>query len=229
MTTEYNGWKRPGMKQIDGYKNFNGEVATFIKNTALRFLQVVYSQKQDMRYEDDEEKTNIKIADQYAFQLSASDTRPAIIAVRGTMNWQGVSMGMGVQEVNTRTGSKEFTDLIIGSVGFSCLSRVGLEAEQIASEVFNLFKFFRPTLMKHGFFNIRSMSIGPEQLIEAPGEPSLFLVSVLMTCQVQDRWVLEPKTATELKKIIVEALTDKDDGEEIQFFRTEITNDQGGT
>jgi hypothetical protein len=139
-------------------------------------------------------------------------------------------MGMGMQSTDVRTGTKEYSDLLTGSVGFSCLSKVGLEAEAIASEVFNLFKFFKPTLMKHGFFTIKSMSLSPEQLIEAPGEPDLFLVSVLLTCQVQDRWVLEPKAAAELRRLIIEGLTDKDDGEEIELFKTEISiNDQGGT
>lgn len=100
--------------------------------------------------------------------------------------------------------------MISASVGFTCISRVGLEAEQIASDVFNLFRFFRPTLMKFGYFQIESMSLSPEQLVEVSGEPKLFLVSMLMKCQVQDRWILEPRSAAELRKVVIEGLVDVD-------------------
>jgi hypothetical protein len=108
----------------------------------------------------------------------------------------------------------ERTDMLNGSVGFSCISRVGLEADLIASDVFNLFKYFKTTLMKFGYFSVSSLNMGPEQLVEVEGEPKLFLVSVLMQCQVQDRWVLEPKSAAELRKVVLGRLTDTE-GEEL--------------
>ena len=181
----------------------------FIKNSALRFLQVVYSEnsKGDLRYlHDDEEGTEIKIVDQFAYQLDSNDKRPAIVGVRGSINWSNIGMNGGIQELNFRTGQEKRTDLLTGSVALNCLSRVGLEAEQMASDVFNLFKVFKTTLKKFGFFSISSMSIGPEQLIEAQGEADLFMVSVMIQCQVQDRWMIEPKSAAELRKIVVETL-----------------------
>lgn len=208
-TTGWKNYRPPGRKDLEG-NPFDGSVVNFIKSNALRFLQIVYGEREkgNLHYNESEEETEIKIADQYAFQLEASDKKPGIIAVRGSLGWQNLGMNRGMQELDMRTQETKNTDLIAGSVGFSCISRVGLEAEQIASDVFNLFKFFRPTLTKFGFFNIRSMNVGPEQLVEAPGEAKLFLVSVLMQCQVQDRWVLEPKSAVELRKVVIEGLTD---------------------
>lgn len=210
-STGWNNYRPPGHKSIDNPSVIEELVPTFMKNTSLRFLQIVYSQKSkgDLQYNhEDEDSTEIKIADQYAYQTDANDSKPAIIAVRGSVNWGNIGLNHGTQELSFRSGRTQQTDMLDGSIGFSCLSRVGLEAERIATEVFSLFKFFRTTLMKFGFFNIKSLSIGPEQLIEAPGEPKRFMVSVLMQCQVQDSWILEPKSAAELRKVILEHFID---------------------
>lgn len=236
--TGFNGWRPPGMKDIDSGNNYERSVTSFIKNTALRFLQVVYAEREigQLKYiHGDEDATEIKIADQHAFQLEASETKPAIIAVRGGLNWLNIGLNEGMQTQNQLTGDRTSTDLIAGTVGFTCISRVGLEAEQIASDVFNLFKFFRPTLRKLGFFTIKSMNVGPEQLVDVQGEPKLFLVSVLMQCQVQDRWLLEPKSAAELKRVVVQGLTsvrnEPVEEEDDPFFELEVTstNNEGGS
>lgn len=211
-TTGWNMYRPPGRHSIDNPSETIESVPTFVKNTALRFLQVVYSERGEgeLRYlHDDEEGTEIKIVDQYAYQLDSNDMRPAIVGVRGSINWQNIGLTNGMQELNFRTGQEKRTDMLNGSVALNCLSRVGLEAEQIASDVFNLFKVFRTTLTKFGFFTVSSMSIGPEQLIEAQGEADLFMVSVLVQCQLQDRWMLEPKSAAELRKIVLETLADE--------------------
>ncbi len=231
-TTGFSGRRSPGLKNLEDRSDYDGSTLNWLKRTALQFLQIVYSQRAEgrLRYDPDEERTEIKIADQYAFQLEADDTRPAIIGVRGSLNWNHVGMNMGVQESNMRTEQKAMTGLITGSIGFTCISRVGIEAEAIASDVFNLFKFFQPTLMKYGFFTVKSMSVGSEQLVDAPAEPNLFAVSVLMQCQVQDRWLLEPKTAVELRKVVIKTLTEINGDEEvISETIIENTDEEGGS
>jgi len=211
-STDWNNWRAPGWRDLDSKNFITDSVPFFIKNTSLRFLQIAFSERiqGNLRYCDDEEQTEIKIADQHAFQIDANETKPAIIAVRGPVAWRNVGLSHGVQAMNRRTGLTERTDLIQGSVGLSCISRVGLEADQIASDVFNLFKYFRTTLMKFGFFSVKSLSLGSEQLVEIEGEPKLFLVPVMMECQVQDRWVLEPKSAAELRNMVISGLTESD-------------------
>lgn len=208
-STEFNNHRSPGTKNILDRSDFEGSILSFMKKTMLEFLQILYSQKKEgrLKYSEDEESTEIKIADQYAFQLEATDTRPAIIATRGSLSWGNLGLG-NMQTLNMRTNATINTDFISGSVGLSCLSRIGVEAEQIASDVFSLIKYFKSTLMKFGFLNVRSVSVGPEQLISAPGEPDMFLVSVLMQCQVQDVWTIEPKAAAELRKILIQGLTE---------------------
>lgn len=231
-TAGLSGRRSPGLKNLNDRSDYEGSTLNWLKRTALQFLQIVYSQraKGSLHYDSDEELTEIKIADQFAFQLEATDTRPAIIGVRGGLNWQHVGMNMGMQESSMRTDKKTMTGLIAGSVGFTCISRVGMEAEAIASDVFNLFKFFQPTLMKYGFFSVKSMSIGPEQIIDAAAEPKLFAVSVLIQCQIQDRWILEPKSATELRRLVVKTLTEVNgECEEIHETIIEKTDEEGGS
>ena len=211
-STDWNNWRAPGWRDLDNKSKIEDSVPFFIKNTSLRFLQIAFGErpKGQYRYEDNEENTEIKIADQHAFQLDAAEKKPAIISVRGPVSWRNIGLAHGTQTMNRKIGQSERTDLLHGSVGFSCISRYGLEADQLASDVFNLFKYFRTTLMKFGFFSVKSLSLGSEQLVEIEGEPKIFLVSVMMECQVQDRWVLEPKSAAELRNIVVSGLTDNE-------------------
>jgi len=209
-STSWNMYRPPGHKSVDKPGEKIEMVTTFVKNNALRFLQIVYSQRSsgDLKYiHNDEEATDIRITDNHAYQLDSNDKRPAIIGVRGSISWNNIGIS-GLQNLDLKTGQEKRTDLMNGSLTLNCLSSVGVEAERIASDVFNLFKVFKNTLRKFGFFTVRSMTIGPEQLIEASGEADLFLVSVMVQCQVQDRWMLEPKSAAELREIVLENLTE---------------------
>jgi hypothetical protein len=217
--TEYNNYLQPQRRDIEDPSKIVDSVPTFIKNTAIRFLQIVYSQKPkgELKYSDNEEETEIKIADQYAFDLDAAHIRPAIIVVRGAISWNNIGLTHGMQQLDTKTGKTDMTGMLHSSVGFSCISRVGLEAEKIASDVFNLFKFFKTTLMKQGYFTIQSASMGPENLIEVAGEPKLFMVNVMMNCQVQDSWTLEARSAAELRKVVVSGLAQVKENDGIEF------------
>ena len=105
------------------------------------------------------------------------------------------------------TGNQTFSDLLTGSVAFSCISREGIEAEQIAHLVFNSFKFFRPILQQYGYFTIKSLNIGEEQLIEQEGaDDRTTVVPVFVTAQIQDRWTLSANVERKLRQIIVTTL-----------------------
>lgn len=212
-STDWNNWRAPGWRDVDTKSFTSDSIPFFLKNTSLRFLQIAFGnrEKGNYRYCDDEELTEIKIADQHAFQLDASEVKPAIISVRGPVAWRNIGLTLGMQSMNRRVGTSEMTDLLQGSVGFSCISRHGLEADQLASDVFNLFKYFRSTLMKYGFFSVKSLSLGSEQIVEVEGEPKLFLVSVMLECQAQDKWILTPDAAAELKKVVISGLTENEE------------------
>lgn len=193
-------------KSIEGNQSIPN-VAVFLKRTTLEFLQILFSNRAagSFRYDPDDTKTEIQISDQHAVNLEGVNIRPAVVAVRGPLSWR--QMGLGGNAVESRlttTGKTTFNDLLTGSVAFSCFSREGTEAEQIAHLVFNSFKFFRPILQKSGFFSIKSLNIGAESLIVQDGDnDDLYMVPVFVTAHIQDRWSLDDKAAKELKQIII--------------------------
>ena len=186
-------------------------VAIFLKRTTIEFLQILFKQRESghYHYELDDTKTEIQISDQHTVDLEAVHVRPAIVAVRGPLSWQGLGLGGNAMEKRSvTTGDYTFNDLLTGSVAFSCISREGTEAEQLAHLVFNSFKFFRPVLQRQGFLTIKSLNIGGESLVVQEGDnDDLYVVPVFVTAQIQDRWILRDDAARKLEQIIIETLT----------------------
>ena len=183
-------------------------VAVFLKRTAIEFLQILFSQRApgSYHYDEDDTKSEILIADLHAVDTIAVSVRPAIIAVRGPLSWQQTGLG-SVESRSMTTGGYTFSDLLTGSLALSCISREGIEAEQIGHLVFNSFKFFRPVLQKYGFFSIKSLNIGAETLVEQEGaDDRTTVVPVYITALIQDRWIMEDTAARKLRQIIVEHL-----------------------
>jgi hypothetical protein len=183
-------------------------IAIFLRRTTLEFLQIIFGSRAEgsLHYDPDDTKTEIQIADVHSIDLSAINVRPAIIASRGPLSWQPVGLG-DIEGREMRTGKYTLSGLLTGSVAFSCISREGIEAEQIGHLVFNSFKYFRPVLQKYGFFAIKSLNIGAETLVEQEGlDDKTTLVPVFVTAMIQDRWVLSDTAARKLESIVIETL-----------------------
>jgi hypothetical protein len=185
-------------------------VSIFLKRITIEFLQILFGARApgSYHYDKDDSLTEIQISDQHAVDLEATHVRPFIVAVRGPLSWQGTGLGASsFESLKIPTGTQTMNDLLTGSVAFSCMSREGTEAENLAHIVFNSFKFFRPILQKHGFFSIKSMNIGGESLVYQEGDnDDLYLVPVYVTAQIQDRWTLSDEAARKLESIIIERL-----------------------
>ena len=210
LTDDFSGRPKPSLnrRSIEDEKHIPN-VSIFLKRTTIEFLQILFStrEKGSFKYDpEDDTKTEIQIHDQHAVDLEAVHVRPAIVGVRGPVSWQGLGLGQSaVEGINRPTGKTTFNDLLTGSIAFSCISREGTEAEQIAHLVFNSFKFFRPVLQKFGFFSIKSLNIGGESLIVTDGDhDDLYLVPVYISASIQDRWSLSQTDAKRLEKILIE-------------------------
>jgi hypothetical protein len=187
-------------------------VAVFFKRTTLEFLQVIFNQRapESFHYDEDDQQSRIIIADVHAVDLKTVGSRPAIVAVRGPLSWTGTGLGgSSLEKRDVATGKYTFNDLLTGSQAISCISREGVEAEQIAHIVFNSLKWFQPVLRKYGFFSVKSLNIGAEQLIETEGaDDKTYLVPVYLTAQIQDRWALDTTAERNLQKIVSELQID---------------------
>ena len=106
-----------------------------------------------------------------------------------------------------RTGETFQSDLLVGSVSISCISRESVEADQLGHLVFNSFKFFSRTLRSIGFFSIKSLNIGSEVLVEQEGsDDKTWITPITITASIQERWSLDPKTARRLEEVITQGL-----------------------
>lgn len=185
--------------------------AIFFKRTALEFLQVIFSERapESFQYDEDDEKSRIIIADVHAVDLKTVGSRPAIVAVRGPLTWAGTGLGgSSLEKRDVRTGKYTLNDILTGSVAISCISREGVEAEQLGHLVFNSFKWFQPVLRKYGFFSIKSLNIGAEALIESEGaDDKSYIVPIYLTAQIQDRWTLDTVAEKKLQKIVTRLST----------------------
>lgn len=184
--------------------------AFFLKRTTLEFLQILFSNRKcgDLHYDEDESTTDIQIMDQHAVDLNSVGVRPAIVAQRGPLSWAQMGLGgnsfsSGGRGVNGPESN--YTDMLTGSMAFSCLSREGVEAEAIASLVFNAFMYYKPQLRQLGFTSIKSLNIGAESLISTEGtHDDLYSVPVYLTAQIQENWSVEKTDLQKLRKLIIE-------------------------
>jgi len=195
-------------------KSFRNEripnTAVFLKRTAIEFLQILFGSRApgSLHYDSDNTKTDIQIADVNAADLEAINKRPAIIVQRGPLSWQGMGLGGSAFESRDPQGRDVYSDLLLGSLSISCISKEGIEAEQIAHLVFNSFKFFAPTLRTRGFFSIKSLNIGAESLVEQDGAgDETYIVPIVITAQMQERWSLSPDVKRHLEAILIENLS----------------------
>lgn len=76
--------------------------------------------------------------------------RPAIVTVRSPVAFAGISLEQLVSE-NMRTGERVHSDLISGNMTFNCMSRVKVEAEQLAWLVARHVWILHRLFMKAGF------------------------------------------------------------------------------
>jgi hypothetical protein len=184
-------------------------VAIFLKRTALEFLQAIFSQRApaSFQYDEDDEKSRIIIADVHAVDLKTVGSRPAIVAVRGPLTWSGTGLGgSSLEQRKIATGKYTLNDILTGSLAISCISREGVEAEQLGHLVFNSFKWFQPVLRKYGFLSIKSLNIGAEAIIESEGaDDKSYIVPIYLTAQIQDRWTLDTVAERNLQKLVAEA------------------------
>ena len=188
--------------------------AIFLKTKALEFLQIIFhslGEGTKFYYDQDDTKTRIQITDQHAVDQLGTHIRPGIIGVRGPVS-SSMQMGLGgnnLEQLSMKTGQQTFNSMLTGSMAFSCISREGYEAEEIAHLVFNSFKYFAPLLRKTGFFAIKSLNIGSEVLVNQEGDhDDLYLVPVYVTADIQDRWTLNPDVERHVRNIIISSSTE---------------------
>jgi len=168
-------------------------LTSFSKDIILKFLQDMFGQqdlydgKNEYLWSPDPSESKILIADAYTEDLETTEMRPAIVLRRGPIRWMKRSIDQRVH-VDFRSGSKRFQDLLALDLTAECLSRNGLEAELLADIVFQGIQMFAGAIRKRGAFEVDSVAIGPETLIQGDSQQELSAVPVGIRLLLQKTW-----------------------------------------
>jgi hypothetical protein len=172
-------------------------LTSFAKDIILQFLQDLFSQtdlydgKNDYIWSPDPEQSKILIADAYTEDLETAEMRPAIVLRRGPIRWMQSNIDQKAH-VNFRTGQETYQDVASLDLTAECLSRNGLESELLADIVFQGTQMFAKTIRARGAFEVDSVVIGPETLIQSDSQQELSAVPVGIRLLLQRRWRLTP-------------------------------------
>ena len=157
-----------------------------LKRLFLNFLQEYFKQTSTKYYwSQDIRTTKIIIVDKYSFDPAVVERAPAIVMSRSSMQWSYNTITGQKTNQNTFNTNATRTDLVRSGFTFSCLSQNGIEAEELANELFYIFFGYRDEFRAHGIFSIQPVTIGDEQLIRGDSKARTFMVPVNVMFQYQ--------------------------------------------
>jgi len=174
-----------------------------VKDDILEFLQTLFGQEElysnpttggmenKFLWNFDHTITKILITDQYPQNLEANEKRPWILVARAPIKWAKISNDQFLS-YNLRSGSRYYTDLLTTGFRINCFSRNGLEAEFLATLVFQGIQFFSQALReKSHIFDVSSVSIGEESIVKSDSKIDLTVVPVDVAMTIQDKWMVQ--------------------------------------
>ena len=160
-----------------------GNISLDIKYIFISFCQYFFAQHTKFKWTSDLKTTKLVIADKNAVELEIVEKRPAIIVSRGASAWTNINAGQRGFEDSLPMGGTStlhgppdtadtiknniFTDLLQGTVTFHVLSKSGIQAEEIASELFVSLTAYKADLRKKGIHKVTSLSFGEEQMLRS--------------------------------------------------------------
>lgn len=203
---------RPG--QLENYaiqEQYNPRTGAWLSDTKdilLRFLQDLFFQMPRgqgcYHFEPastaggtDEEGTELIISDAGSVNTASVEKRPAIIVSRGPFAYGNTSLDQLLKkDPGLMSDTRVHTDLLSGSFVINCVSRVGLEAEEVATIVMKAIRVYRRELQKAGFFHIGAMvQVGSETpagaLVQGDSDEDFINVPVSFPVYYQESWTVQ--------------------------------------
>jgi hypothetical protein len=184
------------------YKNSNNAILD-VKHTFISFAQKYFENHSRFTWTSDLRTTKLIVADKNTIELEVLDRKPGIILSRGTTQWAMVAGQKGIGDTHkgfmyadgleklegpfTEVGvsRKEYKDLIEGTVTFNCISQNGVQAEEIANELFITLTAYKTEIYKHGIHRIHGISLGEESIIRSNADVELAVVPVTLRYSAQ--------------------------------------------
>lgn len=170
----------------------------------LAFLQGLFKQREEgnFRYSDDEELTEIVIADQIT---ATKETVPRIITARGPAQIIPLVLDDMVKK-NSLIDSRKRTVLVGIPMTFNCIAKLGTEAQELTFFIAHNIWAHRILLQRWGIHRIdKNFSISPETPTGAIFAPEIVPEGVMISLVVQFmiRWTstMTPNNAPMVREI----------------------------
>lgn len=169
-----------------------GNYSLDIKRLFISFAQAFFRKSDDVpfRWHPDPVTTNIIIADKFDIDLEVVEKKPAIVFSRGAFAWAQTSIAQRAdpwpeKRHNVHLGPERYTDLINGQATYNCMSKNGIEAEQIANTLYVALTGYKVQFRKYGLHQIKNIQFGAEQLLKADSGIDLTVVPVTVNFYMQ--------------------------------------------
>ena len=181
--------------------------AILVRVVFLNYLRQAYATRPigDLKYNEDDEQTEIIIKESATLNDVAVQKRPAILITRGSMTPMNMGMNNSQNFFDVHTLTSRHIDLLTTSLGFSCISPLMLESESIASTVFGVIRYYKEDIRERGIVQIRGLRIDPPEPLEIfHSETKFEAVRTNVQAQVftYDKWVMRPKTDAEIQDYV---------------------------
>ena len=157
-----------------------------IKKIFLTFLQDLFTQHMQFKWDINPAKSKILIMDKHSVDLSTLEKRPTIVLSRGPFGWAYVGTGQSLKSSFLKgDGRDTYTDLLSGSLTLNCMARAGIFAETLANHVFIHLTGGKRMLRQNGIHSVSNVSMGEEQILKSDSSIELSVVPIQLQYQIQ--------------------------------------------
>jgi hypothetical protein len=159
----------------------------------LLWLQGLFSTRPSGEYKwsQNQQETEIVIADQYPDKEERTNTRPKIITSRGPASFMSSSVNQAM-DISPSSNRTRYADLVGTTIVLSILAKEGLEAQRLAYTVFRLIPVFKASIARLGNIHFigNNITIGPEsgfgQIVPGSSSPEWTQVQVMIPIFIQE-------------------------------------------
>lgn len=184
-----------------------------LKDIYLLFLQQYFNQnprgKGRFHFSaSDASESEMTITDAHVTDQKVLEHRPALVILRGPVAWGRIGLDQ-LMKLDFRTGRRTHTDLLSGTFTIHCISRRGLEAERLSSEVSFAVKSLRRVLQEKGLFEAgQDVQMGAESpaggLVQGDVDPHTISIPVYSPFHIQMTWTNEPVDFRKLEGVRIQ-------------------------
>lgn len=179
-------------------------LTSYAKDVYLMMLAGIFSQtNSNFHYDPDDDKTKLMLADRFQKPLEDQAFKPLIYLHRGRMSFTNSAMNQ-LLEGNMNTHTQSFTDLVQGTMILNCVSSEGLEAEDLASNVFTVLQAYRHEFGKLGFQNFMVNELLEERPLNPKYDADLVEVPVVTSFTFQHTWCRAQLNLTALQDVCIQ-------------------------